>query len=93
MAIFVDEKNKVLVQGATGHQGVFHISEMLKFGTKVVAGVTPGKAGQEVNDVPIFNSVYDGVCETGADTSLVLVPARFAKDAVFEALDAGKRLW
>ena len=89
MAIFVDEKNKVLVQGATGHQGVFHISEMLKFGTKVVAGVTPGKAGQEVNDVPIFNSVYDGVCETGADTSLVLVPARFAKDAVFEALDAG----
>jgi succinyl-CoA synthetase alpha subunit len=89
MAIFVDEKNKVLVQGATGHQGVFHISEMLKFGTKVVAGVTPGKAGQEVNGVPIFNSVYDGVSETGANTSLVLVPAHFAKDAVFEALDAG----
>ena len=89
MAIFVDERNKVIVQGATGHQGVFHISEMLNFGTKVVAGVTPGKAGQEVNGVPIFNSVYDGVCETGANTSLVLVPARFAKDAVFEALDAG----
>jgi len=89
MSIFVDEKNKVLVQGATGHQGVFHIGEMLNFGTKVVAGVTPGKAGQEVHGVPIFNSVQDGVDETGADTSLILVPARFAKDAVFEALDAG----
>ena len=89
MAIFVDEKNKVVVQGATGHQGVFHIGEMLGFGTKVVAGVTPGKAGQEVHGVPIFNNANDAVVETGADTSLVLVPARFAKDAVFEALDAG----
>lgn len=89
MSIFVDERNKVLVQGATGHQGVFHIGEMLSFGTKVVAGVTPGKAGQDVHGVPIFNSVQEGVDETGANTSLVLVPARFAKDAVFEALDAG----
>jgi succinyl-CoA synthetase alpha subunit len=89
MAIFVDEKNKVVVQGATGHQGVFHIGEMLNFGTKVVAGVTPGKAGQNVHNVPIFNSVMDAVNETHADTSLILVPARFAKDAVFEALDAG----
>ncbi|MCK4347267.1 MAG: succinate--CoA ligase subunit alpha [Thermoplasmatales archaeon] len=89
MAIFVDEKNKVVVQGATGHQGVFHIGEMLGFGTKVVAGVTPGKAGQEVHGVPIFNNANDAVVETGADTSLVLVPARFAKDAVFEVLDAG----
>jgi len=89
MSIFADEKNKVLVQGATGHQGVFHIGEMLGFGTKVVAGVTPGKAGQEVNGVPIFNTVQEGVDETGANTSLILVPARFAKDAVFEALDAG----
>ena len=89
MAIFVDKSNKVLVQGATGHQGVFHIGEMLGFGTKVVAGVTPGKAGQKVHSVPIFNNVQDGVDSTGADTSLVLVPARFAKDAVFEALDAG----
>jgi succinyl-CoA synthetase alpha subunit len=89
MSIFVDEKNKVLVQGATGHQGVFHIGEMLNFGTKVVAGVTPGKAGQEVHGVPIFNNVNDGVKETGANTSLILVPARFAKDAVFEALDSG----
>jgi len=89
MSIFVDEKNKVVVQGATGHQGVFHIGEMKGFGTKVVAGVTPGKAGQEVNGVTIFNNVQDAVDETGANTSLILVPARFAKDAVFEALDAG----
>ena len=89
MSIFVDEKNKVLVQGATGHQGVFHIGEMLGFGTKVVAGVTPGKGGQEVHGVPVFNYVQDGVDATEANTSLILVPARFAKDAVFEALDAG----
>ncbi len=88
MSIFVDEKNKIVVQGATGHQGVFHISEMLNFGTKVVAGVTPGKGGQEIHDVPVFNSVSDAVGETGADTSLILVPARFAKDAVFEALNS-----
>jgi succinyl-CoA synthetase alpha subunit len=89
MAIFADKSNKVLVQGATGHQGVFHIGAMLEFGTNVVAGVTPGKGGQKVNNVPIFNDVFDGVSATGANTSLVLVPARFAKDAVFEALDAG----
>jgi succinyl-CoA synthetase alpha subunit len=89
MSIFVDGKNKVVVQGATGHQGVFHIGEMLNFGTKVVAGVTPGKGGQEVHGVPIFKSVADAVEETKADTSLILVPARFAKDAVFEALDVG----
>ena len=88
MSIFVDEKNKVVVQGATGHQGIFHIGEMKNFGTKVVAGVTPGKEGEEVHSAPIFNSVQKAVDETGADTSLVLVPARFAKDAVFEALDA-----
>jgi succinyl-CoA synthetase alpha subunit len=89
MAIFADNRNKILVQGATGHQGVFHIGAMKEFGTKVVAGVTPGKGGQEVEGVPIFNNVKQGVDETGANTSLVLVPARFAKDAVFEALDAG----
>jgi len=89
MSIFVDKKNKVLIQGATGHQGVFHIGEMKNFGTNVVAGVTPGKEGQEVHGVPIFNNVQDGVNATGANTSLILVPARFAKDAVFEALDAG----
>ena len=89
MSIFVDEKNRVLVQGATGHQGRFHIGEMLSFGTKVVAGVTPGKGGQEVHGVPVFDAVKDAVDETSANTSLVLVPAPFAKDAVFEALDSG----
>ncbi len=89
MAIFADKNNKVLVQGATGHQGVFHINAMKEFGTNVVAGVTPGKGGQEVHGVPIFNNVFEGVTETKANTSLILVPARFAKDAVFEALDAG----
>lgn len=89
MSIFVDEKNKVLVQGATGHQGVFHIGEMISFGTNVVAGVTPGKGGQDVQGIPVFNTVRDAVNKTGANTSLVLVPARFAKDAVFEALDSG----
>lgn len=91
ISIFVNKNNKVVVQGATGHQGVFHIREMLNFGTKVVAGVTPGKGGQEVHGVPVFNSVREAVYETDANTSLVLVPARFAKDAVFEALDAGIR--
>ncbi|MFH1101015.1 MAG: succinate--CoA ligase subunit alpha [Methanobacteriota archaeon] len=89
MAIFVDTKTKVVVQGATGHQGQFHIGEMLSFGTKVVAGVTPGKQGEAVHGVPIFNTLEEAVIETDANTSLVLVPARFAKDAVFEALDAG----
>ena len=88
MAIFADKKSKVLVQGATGHQGVFHIGAMKEFGTNVVAGVTPGKGGQEVEGVPIFNNVFEGVADTDANTSLILVPARFAKDAVFEALDA-----
>jgi succinyl-CoA synthetase alpha subunit len=89
MSIFVDGKTQVIVQGATGHQGQFHIGEMLRFGTKVVAGVTPGKQGEEVHGVPIFNTMRDAVTMTNANTSLVLVPARFAKDAVFEALDAG----
>jgi succinyl-CoA synthetase alpha subunit len=89
MAIFVDKKSRILVQGATGHQGVFHINAMKEFGTNVVAGVTPGKGGQEVHSVPIFNNVYEGFEETKPNTSLILVPARFTKDAVFEALDAG----
>jgi len=91
MAIIVDDKTKVLVQGITGHQGTFHTKEMLRFGTKVVAGVTPGKGGAEVHGVPVFNEVKEAVDETGANTSLVLVPARFAKDAIIEAIDAGIR--
>jgi succinyl-CoA synthetase alpha subunit len=89
MSIFVNENNRVLVQGATGHQGVFHIGEMKNFGTKVVAGVTPKKGGMKIHDVPIYDNVEDAVIETKANTSLILVPAKFAKDAVFEALDSG----
>ena len=89
MSIFVDERNKVVVQGATGHQGVFHIGEMKNFGTNVVAGVTPNKGGMKVHDVPIFDDVNEAVEVTKANTSLILVPAGFAKDAVFEALDSG----
>lgn len=89
MPIFVDHKTKVMVQGATGHQGQFHIKEMLNFGTQIVAGVTPGKGGENVHGVPVFNSAKDAIAETGANTALTLVPARFAKDAIFEALDAG----
>ena len=89
MSIFVDKSSKVLVQGATGHQGVYHIGAMLEFGTNVVAGVTPGKGGQKVHDVPIYNNVLEAVSENDINTTLILVPARFAKDAVFEALDNG----
>ena len=88
MSIIIDEKTRVVVQGITGGEGTFHTQRMQEYGTPIVAGVTPGKGGQEVHGVPIFNNVFEGVSETGANTSLVLVPARFAKDAVFEALDA-----
>jgi succinyl-CoA synthetase alpha subunit len=84
----ITKDTKVVVQGATGHQGQFHIGAMKEFGTKVVAGVTPGKAGESVHGVPVFDDCFDAVAKTGANTSLVFVPAPFAKDAVLEALDA-----
>ncbi len=88
MAILVDENTKVVVQGITGFQGSFQTKRMLEYGTKVVAGVTPGKAGMEVHGVPVFNTVEDAVNETGANTSIIYVPATFATDAMFEAFDA-----
>ncbi len=91
MAVVLTRKTKVVVQGATGHQGQFHIKAMKDFGTNVVAGVTPGKGGEKVHDVPVFESVAEAVRKTGADCSLVLVPAPYAKDAVIEAIDAGCR--
>jgi len=87
MSIFIDEA-RVVVQGATGHQGRFHIKAMQDFGTEIVAGVTPGKEGKKVHGVPIYSTV-DQALQEGANTSLVLVPAPFAKDAIIEALDAG----
>ncbi len=85
----INDKTKVLVQGITGHQGRFHASQMREFGTNVVGGVTPGKGGTDVDGAPVFNTVRDAVLETGANASVVYVPAKFTKDAVFEAVDSG----
>ena len=89
MAVVLTRNTKVLVQGATGYQGQFHIKAMQEFGTNVVAGVTPGKGGESVHGVPVFDSVQDAVAKTGADCSLILVPAPYAKDAAMEAIDGG----
>lgn len=89
MAIIVDENTRVIVQGITGYQGKFHTERMLKYGTKIVAGVTPGKGGMEVLSVPVFDSVKEAVRETDANASVIFVPAPFAADAVMEAADAG----
>ena len=91
MAILVDKNTRLLVQGITGREGEFHSSQMLDYGTNLVAGVTPGKGGQSACDgrVPVFDTVREAVDATGADTSVVYVPARFAADAILEATDAG----
>ncbi len=89
MAIMVGRETKVIVQGITGHQGQFHTKSMKEFGTKVVGGVTPGKGGSAVEGVPVFETVHQAVEQTGANSSCIFVPARFAKDAVFEAVNAG----
>ncbi len=92
MAILVGKDTKLVVQGITGRDGSFHTKLMLEYGTKVVAGVTPGKGGQEVHGVPVFDTVEEAVKETGANTSVIFVPARFAADAIMEAADAGVQL-
>jgi succinyl-CoA synthetase alpha subunit len=89
MAIIVDRDTKLVVQGLTGSEGSFHGIRNKRYGTQVVAGVTPGKAGQAVEGIPVFNTVADAVAETGANTTMVFVPARFAADAIYEAVDAG----
>jgi succinyl-CoA synthetase alpha subunit len=93
VSIFIDNGTTVVVQGITGRDGSFHAKQMMEYGTKVVAGVTPGKGGQRFeNSVPIFNTVADAVAETGANTSVVYVPPMFAADAIMEAADAGVKL-
>jgi succinyl-CoA synthetase alpha subunit len=92
MSIFVDKNTRVLVQGITGREGMFHTRQCIEYGTKVVAGVTPGKGGQKMDDVPVFNTVKNAVAETGADCSMIFVPPPFAADAIMEAVDAGLRL-
>ena len=91
MAILVDKNTRLLVQGITGREGEFHSGQMIEYGTQVVAGVTPGKGGQRACDgrVPVFDTVAEAVAATGANASVVYVPARFAADAILEAADAG----
>src|SRR3954464_12141374 len=89
MAIVVDKDTRLVVQGLTGSEGRFHGLRNRNYGTNVVAGVTPGKGGQDVDGIPVFNTVADAVAEQGANTSLIFVPARFATDAIYEAVDAG----
>ena len=90
MSIFINKDTKLVVQGITGRDGSFHTKQMMEYGTKVVAGVTPGKGGQTFeNTVPVFNTVYDAVKATGANTSVIYVPPTGAADAIMEAVDAG----
>ena len=89
MSILVDKDTKVICQGITGEQGTFHTRQMVEYGTKMVGGVTPGKGGTDVDGIPVFNTVREAVKETGADASVIYVPAPFAADAIMEAVDAG----
>lgn len=92
MSVFVNKNTKLVVQGITGQEGQFHTRSCIAYGTNVVAGVTPGKGGQKMDDVPIFNSVKDARDKTGCNASMILVPPPFAADAIMEAADAGIEL-
>jgi len=89
MAVIVDNDTKLVVQGITGYQGTYHSKAMRDFGTKVVAGTSPGKGGEKVNDIPVYESVAEAIQNEGANTSCIFVPAPFCKDAALEAIDAG----
>ena len=89
MSILVDNHTKLCVSGITGREGTFHATNNKRYGTNVVSGVTPGKGGQDVDGIPVFNTFHEAVEETGANTAMVFVPARFAADSVLEAADAG----
>jgi len=92
MAILADKHSRVIVQGITGREGSFHTGKMIEYGTNVVGGVTPGKGGEWVHGKPVFDTVKEAVEATGADTSMILVPAAWAADAIYEAIDAKIRL-
>jgi len=92
VSIFVNKDTRLLVQGITGNEGSFHARQCIEYGTKVVAGVTPGKGGQKMDAVPVFNTVAQAVNQTGADASLILVPPPFGADAIMEAADAGCKI-
>jgi succinyl-CoA synthetase alpha subunit len=87
MSILVDGKTRVVVQGITGNEGMFHTRQMVEYGTKVVAGVTPGKGGHKIDEIPVFNTVSEAVRKTGATASAIFVPPAFAADAILEAAD------
>jgi succinyl-CoA synthetase alpha subunit len=92
MSILVDRNSKVICQGFTGRQGTFHSEQCIAYGTQMVGGVTPGRGGETHLDLPVFNTVHDAVAKTGADVSMIYVPAPFAADAILEAADAGIKL-
>ncbi len=92
MSILVDASTRLVVQGITGREGAFHATRNKAYGTNVVAGVTPGKGGQDVEGIPVFNSLHAAVAETGANTAMVFVPPRFAPDALYEAIESGVEL-
>lgn len=92
MSIYINDKTRVLVQGMTGNQGSFHTGQMLAYGTRVIGGVSPGKGGQSVEGVPVYNTVFEAVEKEPADASILFIPAPFAKDAALEALAAGIKI-
>lgn len=92
MSVLIDNNTKVIVQGITGRDGSFHAAKMKEYGTQVVGGTSPGKGGQQVDGIPVFNTVKEAVAATGVDTSIIFVPAPFAKDAMLEAIDGGVKL-
>ena len=92
MSVLIDNNTKVIVQGITGRDGSFHAAKMKEYGTQVVGGTSPGKGGQTVDGMPVFNTVKEAVEATGANTSIIFVPAPFAKDAMLEAIDSGIKL-
>lgn len=89
MSILVDENTRLIVQGITGREGTFHTEQMLAYGTRIVAGVTPGKSGQAVHGVPVFNTVREAAEATDANAAIAFVPAKFTADSAYEAMDAG----
>lgn len=92
MSILIDKSTRLIVQGITGRDGLFHTKMMREYGTEIVGGTSPGKGGRNVDGIPVFNTMYEAVEQTQANTSIIFVPARFATDAIMEAADAGIRL-